>query len=84
MLDILGFQCIQSDNFIYIYCKRNVKIITSVFLDDITLMSKDESTKISIVQELQQHFKLHNLKPTSFLLSVQVKQDLEAHTISLS
>jgi len=37
----------------------------------------------SIVQELQQHFQLCDLGLTFFLLSVQIKQDLKAHFISL-
>jgi len=38
----------------------------------------------STVQELSKYFKLCDLGTTTFFLSVQVKQDLEAHTISLS
>ena len=38
----------------------------------------------STVQELSKHFKLRDLGATTFLLLVQVKQDLKAHTISLS
>lgn len=81
MLDTLGFQC--SNNSIYIYFKRDFKIIAPVFIDDIILVSKDDSVMTSIVQELQQHFKLCDLSLTSFLLSVQIKQDLEAYSISL-
>lgn len=39
----------------------NVKIIVLVF-DNITLVSKDNSAIASTVQDLQQHFKLHNLE----------------------
>ena len=52
MLDILGFQCIQSNNSIYIYFKRDVKIIILIFIDNITLMLKDNSVMISTIQEL--------------------------------
>jgi len=80
-LDTLGFQ--RSNNSIYIYFKRDFKIIAPVFIDDIILVSKDDSVMTSIVQELQQHFKLCDLSLTPFLLSVQIKQDLEACSISL-
>jgi len=68
VLDILGFQCVQSDNFIYIYSKRDVKIIVPVFIDNITLVLKDNSTITSIVQELQQHFEIYDLGPIFFFL----------------
>ena len=67
-----------------IFTLRDIKIIASVFIDNITLILKDNSAVISIVQELQQYFKLYDLDLTSLLLLVQVKQDLEAHTILLS
>ena len=50
MLDTLGFQ--HSNNSIYIYFKRDFKIIAPVFIDDIILVSKDNSVMIFIVQEL--------------------------------
>jgi len=80
----MGFKCILSDNSIYIYSRNQVKLIVLIFIDDITLVSKDDAAIDSTVQELSKHFKLRDLGTTTFLLSVQVKQDLEAHTISLS
>jgi len=52
MLDTLEFQHVQSDNSIYIYSKRNVKIIALVFINNITLVSKDNSIMTSTVQGL--------------------------------
>jgi len=69
---MLSANC-TSHNSIYIYSKRDIKIIALVFIDNITLILKDNSVIISTVQELQQYFKLYNLDPTSFLLLVQVK-----------
>jgi len=80
----MGFKRILSDNSIYIYSRNQVKLIVLIFIDDITLVSKDDAAIDSTVQELSKHFKLRDLGTTTFLLSVQVKQDLEAHTISLS
>jgi len=84
VLEALGFKRLQSDNSIYIFSRGDIKIITPVFIDDITLVSKNDKAMDDTVKELQQHFKLRDLGPTTFLLSVQVKQDLQAHTISLS
>jgi len=84
VLDSMGFKHVLSDNSIYIYSRNQVKLIVPIFIDDITLVSKDDAAMDSTVQELSKHFKLCDLGTTTFLLSVQVKQDLEAHTISLS
>ena len=84
VLDSMCFKRVLSDNSIYIYSRNQVKLIVSIFIDDITLVSKDDAAMDSTAQELSKHFKLHNLGATTFFLSVQVKQDLEAHTISLS
>ena len=84
VLDSIGFKCVLSDNSIYIYSRNQVKLIVPIFIDNITLVSKDDAAMDSTVQELSNHFKLCDLGATTFLLSVQVKQDLEAHTISLS
>jgi len=84
VLDSMGFKRVLSDNSIYIYSKNQVKLIVPIFIDDITLVSKDDAAMDSTVQELSKHFKLCDLGATTFLLSVQIKQDLEAHTVSLS
>ena len=84
VLDSMGFKRVLSDNSIYIYSRNQVKLIVPIFIDNITLVSKNDAVMDSTVQELSKHFKLRDLGATIFLLSVQVKQDLEAHTISLS
>ena len=86
VLDSMGFKRVLSDNSIYIYSRNQVKLIVPIFIDDITLVLKDNAAidSISTVQELSKYFKLRDLGATTFFLSVQVKQDLEAHTISLS
>jgi len=83
VFNALGFKCVQSDNFIYIYSKIDIKIIVLVFIDNITLVLKYNFTMAFTDQDLQQYFKLHNLEPTSFSLLFQIKQDLEAYIILL-
>ena len=41
MFNILGFKHVQSDNSIYIYSKRDVKIIILVFINNIILEMND-------------------------------------------
>ena len=42
VLDSMGFKRTLSDNSIYIYSRNQVKLIVPIFIDNITLVSKDE------------------------------------------
>ena len=60
----LGFKKTYSDASLYIYDWDNIKIILSVFVDDITLASKSQEALDNFVIELAKHFKLRDLGPT--------------------
>jgi transposase InsO family protein len=79
----MGFSRIQSDNAVYVYLKDQIRVIVPVFVDDITLASKDPSKLNSIVQELGQHFKIHDLGPTTQLLGISVHRDRSKRSLSL-
>ena len=68
VLDSMGFKRVLSDNSIYIYSRNQVKLIVPIFIDDITLVSKDDAAMDSTVQELSKYFKLCDLGATTFLL----------------
>ena len=80
----LGYTKLQSDSSIYLYSNGDVKVIVPVYIDDITLVSRNDSAVDSTIKELSKHFKLRDLGPTTFLLAVQVHQDLKKRSISLS
>jgi len=58
VLDSLGFKYVLSDASIYIYSKGEVKLIVPIFINDITLVSKDDTAMDSTIQKLSKHFKL--------------------------
>jgi hypothetical protein len=80
----LGFACIRSDSSVFIWEKDGVKVIMPVFVDNITLASKSKEKIAEIKSLLAQCFKLRNLGPTSFLLSVQIDRKRTARTLHLS
>ena len=80
----LGFKRLESDRSIYVYVKDGVLLIIPVFIDDITLASNSQKKIDSTIKELESHFKLRNLGPTSWLLGIKVTRDLSQHSISLS
>jgi hypothetical protein len=80
----MGFKRIQSDHSVYVFIKDHTHIILPVFVDDITIASKDPSTLQIIVKELSSHYKLRDLGPTSFLLGIKIDRDFSKHQIFLS
>jgi len=84
VLHELGFKRIRSDSSLYIWERDKIKVIIPVFVDDLTLASKSKSAIASFKHELAQHFKLHDLGPTSNLLGMQVTRDRSQHRLCLS
>jgi hypothetical protein len=72
----LGFSRLQSDRSVYIYTKGEVRIIMPVYINDITLASKNTTLLDQTILDLSKHFKLHfklrDLGETKFLLGVEI------------
>ncbi|RXW12077.1 hypothetical protein EST38_g13777, partial [Candolleomyces aberdarensis] len=74
----------MSDRSVYIYAKGEVHIIMPVYIDDITLASKNTPLLDQTVVDLSKHFKLRHLGETKFLLGVEIIRDRANRSISLS
>jgi len=46
-----------------------------VFVDDITLASRSQEAQDAFVAGLANHFELHDLESTSFLLGIEITRD---------
>ncbi|KAJ2921830.1 hypothetical protein H1R20_g15268, partial [Candolleomyces eurysporus] len=57
----LGFTRLRSDRSVYIYAKGEVRIIMPVYIDNVTLASKDTALLDQTVLDLSKHFKLRDL-----------------------
>ena len=84
VLKSLEFRQTCSDASIYIYYKDGVTIILPVFVDDMTLALQSEPAILSFIAQLSQHFKIHDLGPTTQLLGIKIDRDRSNHSISLS
>ena len=84
VLSTIGFKKVQSDNSLWIYMKDGVRIIVPVFVDDLTLVSKDMASINSVIAHLEKNFKLRRLGGIEFLLGVKIERDRGKHTIHLS
>jgi Reverse transcriptase (RNA-dependent DNA polymerase) len=84
VLSQLGFTKIKSDDSVWVFYKEGVHIIVPIFVDDMTLVSKDKAAIDQLVSDLEKHFKLCCLGLTEFLLAVKIEWDHPKHTIHLS
>lgn len=83
-LEKLGFTTIKSDPAVYIMERQGVRIIMPVFVDDITITSKDRSQIQWVKDSLSKVFKIKDLGPTKFLLGIDIDYDRSKRTISFS
>ena len=60
VLSELGFKHMQADPSVYLYKRDDLKVIVPVWVDDITLASKDSGAIDNFVVELKKHLKLRD------------------------
>ena len=80
----MGFTRLQSDRSIYIYIRGDVRIIVPVYIDDMTLASKDTAALDRTVEELSKRFKLRDLGETKFILGIEITRNRSLRSLSLS
>ena len=74
-LEKFSFKCTQSDTNIYIWISDGICIILPVFVEDITIVSKDPDKTMHVKDTLQKNFKIKDLRPSSYLLSIKLDYD---------
>jgi hypothetical protein len=80
----MEFRRLCLDASIFIWEQDGVKVILPVFVDDITLASKSKEKIKELKQQLTEHFKLCDLGPTMFQLSVEIIHNHPNRTLHLS
>lgn len=83
-LEGLGFEQIKSDPSIYVWVKDNIRVTLPVFVDDCTIISKDQAKVKWVKEVLGKAFKIKDLGPTSYLLGIKVEYDQQAKRLQLS
>ena len=84
VLESMGFKRLVSDPSIYVWEMDGIKVIVPVFVDDLTIVSKDKEKVRLLKEKLSQHFKIRDLGPISFLLGVHITRDRASRSLSLS
>ena len=81
----IGFRKVRSEPCVYLWeDSTGGKVVVPTYVDDCHIIGKKKESIQHIKAELQRHFKLHDLGPTSWFLSVNIKCNHSTHTITLS
>ena len=75
LVDELGFVHTISDAAVWVYRRGDVHVIVPVWVDDMTIAGKAQSSIDWVKSELKKHFKIRELSPISFLMSVDIQRD---------
>lgn len=84
VLTAMSFDMVKCDHSIWVYRKGDIRIIIPVYIDDMTVASKTTAQYLWVKEELEKHFKLRDLGPTSFLLGVHIERDRSKRLLSIS
>ena len=74
-LESLAFTRLKSDPSVYVYARDGVCLIIPIFIDNITIAATSTAAIYQTVQDLQKHFKLRDLGPSSYLLGIEITRD---------
>lgn len=80
----MGFRQCPSDNSVWVWAKDKSRIIIPVFVDDITIVSKDKDEIKRVKSVLMAKYKIRDLGPIEFLLGIKVIRDRPKRMLWLS
>ena len=80
----MGFKHLASDPSVYLYERDGLKVIVPVWVDDMTIAAKAQSSVDWVKSELKKHFKIRELGPISFLMGVHIQRDRSKRLLTLS
>ena len=80
----MGFSQIYSDAAVYMYEKGDICLILPVFINDMTFASKSLKAIKDMIQQLQKHFKVHDLDPTREILGIKIDRNRSKCSLTIS
>jgi len=81
----IGFRKVRSEPCVYLWeDSTGRKVVVPTYVDDCHIIGKIKESIQHIKAELQRHFELCDLGPTSWFLGVGIKHNCSTHTITLS
>ena len=84
VLESMGFSQIYSDATVDVYVKGDIRLILSVFVNHMTFASKSLEAIKDAIRQLQKHFKVCDLGPTSKILGIKIDRDRSKCSLTIS
>ncbi|CAG8689828.1 17371_t:CDS:2, partial [Acaulospora colombiana] len=83
-LQSMGFQRLDCDHSVFIYERKDIKIIIPVHVDDLIIASKSAEVIQDFKDELAKRFKIRDQGPAQSILGIKIERDRPNRTITLS
>ena len=83
LVDIL-FVPLKSDTCVYVNNRERVKIILTLYVDDLLLAGNNAEAMAIIKSQLNQRFKMTDMGEASFVLGIEIKRDRQLCTLTIS
>ena len=75
---------LKSDTCVYVYNRVGVKIILTIYVDDILLAGNNAEAMVIVKSELKQRFKKADMGKASLVLGIEIKRDRQLGTLTIS
>jgi hypothetical protein len=80
----LGFKRFSSDMGLYSRCEGIKQLFVGLYVDDLVIVGSDIDAVVQFKKQIGEIYKMKDLGPINQLLGMDVRQDLEKGTVSLS
>ena len=80
----IGFVPLKSDTCVYVYNRDGVKIILTLYVDDLLLTGNNEDAISMVKSKLTQRFKMTDMGEASLVLGIEIKRNRELGTLTIS
>ncbi len=84
ILTTMGFYCCASDQCVYTYNTNDIYCALALYVDDILLACNSIDFLNKLKADLKSNFDIIKLGPAKFLLGIEIEQNCNQHTISIS
>jgi len=80
----IGFVPLKSDTCVYVYNREGVKIILTLYVDDLLLAGNNAEAMAMVKSQLKQRFKMTDMGEASLVLGIEIKRDRQLGTLTIS
>ena len=80
----IGFVPLKSDTCVYVYNREGVKIILTLYVDDLLLAGNNAEAMGMVKSQLKQRFKMTDMGEASLALGIEIKRGRQLGTLTIS